>query len=160
MNHISTFTQTTLDNKILSCLPEEINIYSRAHLIKRPEQVKQLAESHLHHSITLSFELRGDLIGKIFCKISRPNAMNDQEFRPMLLECMNILNGKILTNLENFDQLVLLSSPKEITLSEFNFQIDRSYKIHVQSSYAIKFDNYIHRLDWFLLANEQKSRSV
>ena len=128
-------------------LSDEINIYNQAYLeLDRPLTVM----SHPFHKKTtkeigVSFQLDGEIKGDIYCfldmydKNISPGEINF--FKSLFVESMNILVGKMLTDIEEkFHQLAKLASPQFYDLDqllEIKVLSKESKDIALQTGYKL-----------------------
>ncbi len=134
--------------------PETISLYHRAYIKKQeiqlPEIIKETTFNEI--SMVISFGLTGELKGFVVCECplvsySRTKA-NYQFLQGLFVESMNILLGKILTHLEEQENILCyITAPKTLTHDSNNsilLQQIESYKknsLLVDAIYNICVDN-------------------
>lgn len=145
-------------------LIEEINIYHQAYLnLERP-----IIQSAVSHPITkyeypVTFKLQGDLDANIICIMDTyskkiPEA-DKTLFQSLYIESMNILIGKIITNLENnFYYSTILSAPIKLKKETLNKIIEEDNINVLKLSTGYKLTYQMQEFDCRILCNIKRQR--
>lgn len=116
-------TKINPKNLLQDAIIPEMNIYNQAYLeIERPLVEAASVHPKTSHEIGVSFKVEGQISGKIYCLLDTFNKeikpKESQFFQLLFVESMNILIGRMLTNIEKEHGLMaILSNP---TLSPCN----------------------------------------
>ena len=129
----SRISRSSLLDVFQSSLPLELNIYNQAHLeIETPLLENHKSSQKSNKEIGVSFQLSGDLQGKIYCFLDITNkrflAQEGPFFNSLFIESLNILTGQMVTNLENrHDVNTTISNPSFFEQNnEVELSVDRS----------------------------------
>ncbi len=135
MNNLSIQNLNRLNNfsdiydVLSSVVMDELNIYNQAYLeLDQPLIKNEVFHKNTKYEIPITFSVEGDMNGQIICLLdSYKKDIEGPEkefFLSLYVESMNILLGKMMTELEEkYNITALLSSPtkpKEGALTEFN----------------------------------------
>ena len=145
-------------------LVEELNIYHQAYLhLERP-----LIQSSVNHSITkhelpITFLLQGDIDANIICLLDTYNKNISEEerslFQSLYIESMNILMGKISTNLENkFYYSTILSHPITSEKETLNKVVEEETLNSIRLSAGYKMTYNTQEFDCRILFNIKKQK--
>lgn len=102
----------------------EMNIYNQAYLeIDRPLIKTSIVHPKTYYELGVQFKLTGQVQGDVYCYLDTFNkTISTKEinfFQLLFIESMNILLGRILTNMENNHQVIsILSNPTFIGLKQ------------------------------------------
>lgn len=140
----TTRRKTQKEFKFDSLMPEELNIYNQAELIKGKSEHSLLNFGKKGSELGIAFNLEGDLDGFIFCQVSTRDlnltSENSKHIQSLFTESMNILLGRFLTDLEDETNLMsLITHPRLITkqhLSELE-KMDLKREITFQVDYDL-----------------------
>jgi len=116
--------QVNFKNIFQDAIIAEMNIYNQAHLeIDTPLVLTRIVHPKTQHEIGVQFKLEGEIKGNIYCYLDTFNKdVTEKEknfFQLLFVESMNILIGRILTNIEENDDLIaILSNPSFLNLKE------------------------------------------
>lgn len=111
---------------------KELNIYNQAYIIlERPVLKSRTFHMPTKHEIPLIFKVSGDLSGYISCCMDleeeKENTPNINFIQSLYIESMNIVLGKLLTNLDfQSDMLCTLQEP-EIFPTDAKLNLLRDY---------------------------------
>jgi len=94
---------------------EHINIYNQAYIqLERPLIKVSVVHDRTKYEIPVVFKIAGDIKGEIICLLDtyKKNQHDTDFFKSLYIESMNILLGKMMTNLETRTGIIgLLSTP-------------------------------------------------
>ncbi len=148
-----TMTSMNLTRRFDKLLPEQLSLYQRASLRKLTVEVLEAFSPGSFHqsSMVIGFGMTGELEGFVLCEASLDEFITSEgKYRfvqGLFVESMNILLGKILTQIENtFDLMCYMTPPKVLNhdsnntmlLKEIeNFQKD---SLILKATYTIQVD--------------------
>ncbi len=123
------FNPTLLENQniitdINSVFPENIQIYQRANLTKIHVEKKEVIKNYEFNEISMviSFGITGELKGFVICEspiVSFARSKEKYNFiQGLYVEAMNILLGKIMTNIENDEDTLCYITPPKLLSKE------------------------------------------
>ncbi|MFT6630826.1 MAG: chemotaxis protein CheY-P-specific phosphatase CheC [Bacteriovoracaceae bacterium] len=121
---------STIADALLGSCVDELNIYNQAYLeLDRPLIKTSVKHKKTQFELPIAFNIDGDFSGSIICLLdSYDKKITNQEessFKSLYIESMNILLGKMMTNLENHYEITALISEPKIPSNE---SIEKSFK--------------------------------
>ncbi|MBL7665574.1 MAG: hypothetical protein JNM93_10615 [Bacteriovoracaceae bacterium] len=139
----------SLDKLLATSMPEALNIYQRAHLIK-----STAVADVSHNDFKIIFGISGEISGFVVCKANLENVTSNEKrhgfLQGLFVESMNILLGKIFTNIENAHSLMsYLSPPKILTTAAQQPMLFKELKKFeeaakpITTAYSLKIDQDI-----------------
>lgn len=153
--------QTEIIEALNGSLVEEINIYHQAYIsLERPIIVSKNIHQITKYERSVYFNIRGDIEGNVICLLDMYNkTVHDRDkalFHSLYIESMNILLGKILTNLENYYYYTaMLDSPQIIENNRLDHIIsDDFFSIKLCAGYTLTFNQ--QEFDCRLIINLKK----
>ncbi len=163
-------TKKTRDHFIMEGIQNsicvEVNIYNQAHLeLERPLVRATRIHKKTNNEVGVTFNIEGELSGKAICLVDLYNkkiGTNDVErLHSLFSESMNILLGKLLTNLEEETELMsVITSPKQISRTEtfINNAAESDLKMSLGYKLITNLESYNCRI--YIVANEVKGKEV
>ncbi len=147
VNEINIEQTRSIEGYLQSSFLEELNIYNQAHLILDCPLIKtSKVRSQTSFERAVQFNIIGEIQGQVICFLDtydkKINSAESKYLTSLFEESMNILLGKVVTNLENSHNLsTLLSSP----IKKDSYQLEAS-----------NFENNTFSLKYKLITNAQE----
>lgn len=146
----------------------DLNIYNLVHLeLTAPLLAVSVAHNQTSFEKGVSFNLEGELSGKVICLIDTFNknisAKEEKLFQSLFTESMNILIGKILTNLEaKTDIMATITTPTSLIdthLLKLN-KISKFDKLMMSMGYKMLSNNSEFNCRIIFISNKNKFNEV
>lgn len=141
----------------------EINIYNQSYLeIDTPLISTSIIHAKTQNEIGVEFNLEGQITGTVYCYLDTFNKIIDDKeknfFQLLFVESMNILIGRMLTNIEENDHLIsILSNPKFLNLKDQKeIQVQRGSMNHEVLSVGYKLIATMNEYDCRILFDLNK----
>lgn len=144
----------------------ELNIYNQAHLeIERPLVKASRIHKKTNNEIGVKFDIEGELKGRVVCLVDlydkKIQSKDLSRFQSLFVESMNILVGRLLTDLEEeTDIMSLATSPKIIARDETFDRLGQDSDLKMSLGYKLitELESYDCRI--YILANPSSPREV
>ena len=154
---------STIADALLGSCVDELNIYNQAFLeLDRPLIKTSVKHKKTQFELPIAFAIDGDFSGSIICLLDsyekRLTSQDETSFRSLYVESMNILLGKMMTNLENhYEITALISDPK--TPSDESIQKSFESSFNMESlSMGYKLISNQNEFDCRVIFNINKKR--
>jgi len=144
-------------------LESQLNIYNQA-VLKRSAAISLLSkelDSANSKDFIIMFEIQGEFDGFLIAQLSAQENIeySSDHFHSLFVESINILGGKLLTNLDqNFDLLCTLSPPRQ--LSSFDSINNSKYKFKLKTNYELITLNNTYDCNLIFVGNEKILKEV
>ena len=160
ISSIEKLKQSSLNENIHYAYPSELDIYSQV-VLKRSSslEVFKVGQFNSSNKFNISFSLSGELNGNFVCQFNKEDI--SLENQSIFTESMNIVIGKMLTNLERKTGLMsMISNPSKLADNHSFFESLSNHPHHINLCTDYKLITLKKNIDVTIFLFAQRTKKV